>query len=448
LKLVASQNNNTMRSQAWNRSVAVVEAGIEEALMHLNKNGAPDGSGTFNGGNLSTDGWNSSGGSGWWKSNSLGDDYYIVSISSFNPPADFPKIVSQGYVKQVPTFAGLKKFGPFMAELGLVSSGGTVKRSVLCTTTNVPTFTKALVAKDTIDLSGQNVFTDSFDSGNPLYHTADSNGVPRYDFAKRRDNGDIATNRGVTNSDTSLNTGNAKIWGRVSTGPNTITPGYGLVNIGANGKIGDFAWHADTTKKGIKEGWSRDDMNVDFPEVKLPFEGGSDPANYKGYYNGVYYDTILTSGDWRLVGSKTLQGKVLVSGHARLIVQSGIDLKGIDDTIKILPGSSIKIYADCPSVNISGNGVQNPGLATNFFLFGTSKNTSLQYGGNSAFTGVFYAPNAAMSMGGGGNTTIDFSGAGIVGSVKMTGNYSFHYDENLKKIGTYRGYVLTSWNEM
>jgi type II secretory pathway component PulK len=37
LKLVGSQNQQTMRSQTWNRSVAVLEAGIEEALAHLNK---------------------------------------------------------------------------------------------------------------------------------------------------------------------------------------------------------------------------------------------------------------------------------------------------------------------------------------------------------------------------------------------------------------------------
>src|SRR6266542_5578708 len=39
LKMVANQNAFTMRSQAWNQSIVVVEAGIEEALAHLNKNG-------------------------------------------------------------------------------------------------------------------------------------------------------------------------------------------------------------------------------------------------------------------------------------------------------------------------------------------------------------------------------------------------------------------------
>src|SRR6185503_10641312 len=39
LTLLSSQNAATIRSQAWNSSVPVVEAGIEDALAHLNRNG-------------------------------------------------------------------------------------------------------------------------------------------------------------------------------------------------------------------------------------------------------------------------------------------------------------------------------------------------------------------------------------------------------------------------
>jgi len=82
LKLVSSQNQMTMRSQSWNRSVAVIEAGIEEALAHLNKNAVSDSSGTFIV-NLAFDGWQSKSGGGWWKSNSIGEDYYVVTIGDF-----------------------------------------------------------------------------------------------------------------------------------------------------------------------------------------------------------------------------------------------------------------------------------------------------------------------------------------------------------------------------
>src|SRR5437667_9421763 len=49
LTLLAAENNTTMRSQAWNCSIPVVEAGFEDALEHLNIHGKT---------NLFCDGWN------------------------------------------------------------------------------------------------------------------------------------------------------------------------------------------------------------------------------------------------------------------------------------------------------------------------------------------------------------------------------------------------------
>src|SRR5436189_6433925 len=89
LKLVAGQNQLTMRSQTWNRSVAVLEAGIEEAIAHLNKNAAADLTGTFNV-NLTADGWAERSGGGWTKTNTVGEDYYIVSIDPFTAGTNFP----------------------------------------------------------------------------------------------------------------------------------------------------------------------------------------------------------------------------------------------------------------------------------------------------------------------------------------------------------------------
>src|SRR5688572_12904834 len=47
LHLVANQNLSIMRSMAWNHAVAVAEAGIEDAMAHLN----------FNTTNRVRDGW-------------------------------------------------------------------------------------------------------------------------------------------------------------------------------------------------------------------------------------------------------------------------------------------------------------------------------------------------------------------------------------------------------
>jgi len=190
LKLVASQNQMTMRSQAWNRNIAVVEAGIEEAMAHLNKNGVWDiRTGTYTG-NLLVDGWSSTAGGGYTKTSWIGEDYYIVTIGAYTAGTNCPTVVAEGYVKQLPTFTMTRRLmQPFMADV--TGNGSTyVKRTVVCATTNIPVFTKALVAKKTIDLNGNNMFTDSYDSSNPLYS---SNSV--YTTSKRRDHGDIATNK-------------------------------------------------------------------------------------------------------------------------------------------------------------------------------------------------------------------------------------------------------------
>src|ERR1044071_7798831 len=68
LKMVGNQNAFTMRSQAWNSSIAIVEAGIEEALAHLNKNGTTNA-------NLEEDGWTRVNGV-YYKRGWVGDSYY------------------------------------------------------------------------------------------------------------------------------------------------------------------------------------------------------------------------------------------------------------------------------------------------------------------------------------------------------------------------------------
>jgi hypothetical protein len=446
MKLVGVQNQLTTRSQTWNRSVPVIEAGVEEAIAHLNKNGAPI-SGIFDPSRLGGDGWEGNSTEGWLRSGQLGDDYYFVRIGAWSGvSSNYPMIYSTSIVAQLPAYALQSRGGFFVADTlqEILSKRQYSQRIVQCTTTNVPVFTKALVAKKGIDMAGQNVYTDSFDSGDPNYN----DGSGHYSSApgKWKCNGDIASNDTVTNA---VCIGNANIFGKVSTGP------YGTICVGSAGMVGDVAWQADPANKGkIQPGWSTDDMNVDFPSVTVPTN-----VSWIAINRSVVTDTNGT-WDYYLVGSTTrtnptsysifpgyeFKGQIYVQGHVRLLVQTKISLSGTD-RIKIAPGGSMELYADCATASLGGSGVQNDGIATQFYYFGTDRNTTLSYGGNAAFTGVFYAPNAAMTLGGGGNTQIDFSGAAIARTIKLNGNFSFHYDENLKRIGLYRGFVITSWNE-
>src|SRR5829696_6018614 len=126
--------------------------------------------------------------------------------------------------------------------------------------TNEPILRFAMAARLGIDFSGQNVRTDSFDSGDPLYN--DGYGVYTNSPGKWKAGGDIVCNDLITNFN---NIGNANIFGKVSTGPNE-TPA-----IGSFGMIGDQAWQSNSANYGtIQPGWATTNTGVHFPQVVLP----------------------------------------------------------------------------------------------------------------------------------------------------------------------------------
>jgi hypothetical protein len=401
LDLISNQNISTMRSIEWNSGISVAEAGIEEALTHIYHNGT----------NLASEGWTLSG-AYYTKERAMGDSKYVTLISVTDPP----EIISSAYVR-VPL--GTNFIDP--------------PRTIRVTTANDALFAKGMVAKGQIDLSGNNIRTDSFDSTDPAYSTGGA-----YDPAKAKDNGDIATNSAMIDS---LNVWNADIFGKASTGPG------GTVKIGPNGSVGTTAWHL-AGNKGIEPGRSSDDMNVSFPDVRPPFSGGAlTPA--AGSVGGTNYTYILTSGNWEL-SSLNMNGNesLIALGDAVLYVTGSVSLTG-NAYITVATNSTLKLYVGGPTASIGGNGIANtPGSATNFVYYGLPTNTSLSMSGNATFTGAIYAPSAAFTMGGGGSSAYDFVGSSVTASIKMNGHYNFHYDESLGKNGPRRGYVITSWNEI
>ncbi len=395
LSLVSAQSQAISRSQTWNTCIPVLEGGIEEALAHLYQT---------KGTNLGSSGWYASY-NGYFKWRNVGNGSALVVISNGVTPV----IYSTAFLK-----------API--------NGNVIRRTVKVETRRDGLFTKGMVAKGQITLNGNNIVVDSFDSQDPNYST---NGL--YLVSKRKANGDVATNSGVVNA---LSTGNANIFGRVSTGPG------GSVGIGNNGAIGDLAWQSSGVA-GIQPGYFSDDMNVSFPTVTLPYGGGFTPGNAPGYQY-----VISSSGDYRIT---SLSGSLLVQSNvqARLIVDSDINMTG-QDKIIIQPGASLNLYMAGPSAKITGNGVVNQaGNATNFFYWGMPANNTLTVNGNGSFTGVIYAPNASFTMNGGGSSSLeDIIGSSVTKTVQMNGNFSFHYDENLGRLDLNRGFIVTSWTEL
>lgn len=417
LQLVSNQNISIMRSMAWNSAISVAEAGIEEAMAHINRNGT----------NRTADDW----------------DVYQqgTSLLGTNLPVVGPAYVVRERIvgtSKYKVFVSRDIDPPIIYAEGHVQNPATLEylpkpRVLRVTTASDSLFTKGMVAKGEIDLSGNGIKTDSFDSSDPLYNTDG-----KYDSAKAKDNGDVATNSSMIDS---LDVWNADVYGRVSTGPG------GQVKVGRNGAVGNKAHH-DSGVGGIQDGYFTDDMNVQFPDVQAPFSGGAFGPTNNVTLNGTTYTYAIGDGNYQM-NSLSLSGNngsLLVNGDAVLYVTGDISLSG-QSYIYIAPGATLQLYVGGNS-SIGGKGVMNADAkASSFSYWGLPTNKQISMHGNAAFTGTIYAPQAALTLGGGGNNNYDFVGATITDSVKMNGHFKFHYDEALRKFGPNRGYIIASWNE-
>src|SRR6266851_2051023 len=459
LSLLTSQNQAATRSQAWNSAMPLIEAGLEDGLTHLNAHGST---------NLGCDGWTYSG-SVYWMNRTMGDSTYYVTISNWvaNLPGNVPVVESRAYVPMPVVVASAENW--MFATVSVPdATRNYIGRGVRVTAVRDYLFTKAMVAKGQIDMKGNNVTTDSFNSSDPAYST---NGL--YYAPWHEAHGDVATDSQLTNS---LNVGNANIYGKISTGPN------GTASIGKNGSVGDLAWHA-AGNSGAESGYSANDMNVTLPNVQMPFTGGAFTPNggyitnvvtsintnstltttitypvgtptyiitntalsavyplgspgpvvtnwngggtrvvgytyptfsadYDAYATNVnvvvtYYDYILGDGNYQV---SSLNGSVYVQGNAVLLVTSS----ATPTSLTIAQGKSLQLYDQAPIFSLSGNLVLNGnGTASQFAYYGLPGNTSVSINGNGAFVGTIYAPDAA-----------------------------------LESTGPYRNYIVNAWWEM
>ena len=87
--LVKSQNIATMRSQAWNATIPVIEAGLEEGLTHINTQVTNE---------LATNGWTRHGNL-WATKRWVGSNYYSVTISNWVAGAwtNHPVVEARGH---------------------------------------------------------------------------------------------------------------------------------------------------------------------------------------------------------------------------------------------------------------------------------------------------------------------------------------------------------------
>jgi hypothetical protein len=251
LSLIEQQNVLNTRSQTWNMAIAITEAGVEEGLENLNDNGN----------NLAQAPWSFLGGSTYYRSNTLPDgSSYTVFITNSTPN---PVVVARAYVQPNSFLSVAQNFSAgFFAAAGVSTTPNTVTRAVRVNCARTSLFRAPLVAKRNINLNGNNIMTDSFNSCDP---SKSVNG--QYAPGIAGDHGDIASNLGVIDS---ISGGNANIYGVAHTGTNDF--GQPTVSIGPNGAVGSHAWQANN--KGLEDGWVLEDANFTFPDTTFPTTSG------------------------------------------------------------------------------------------------------------------------------------------------------------------------------
>jgi hypothetical protein len=229
----------------------------------------------------------------------------------------------------------------------------------------------------------------------------------------------------------------------------------GTMDLGNHTVAGDLYLGNDATLAGNKfsatgtnYGWV-----MQYPPASLPtndINGNPLPPIWPDapgtsqshtFTNSGYY-TIRDTGDLIVNPGVTVNLDIEISSYD--LSKSTISIAGAtpnDGTLKIFQKSGTAAF-----------GGQNSSGATNrpinFQYFGLPGVTSVSIGGgNSTFQGVIYAPQADLTMNGGGGNNINFAGGFVVKSLTDDGHFLIHYDQSLA--GYYYSYfVVGSWQEI
>jgi hypothetical protein len=429
----AKISNATYHASA---AMNIAETGLEEAIWSINK---------YSGGDTtafsSAEGWTTSGNETsktisaglLLGSNSSGT--LKVYVRSFNGAATAPKIVTRARLT-LPGNISVEKW----VEIDLV------RRS---------RFASGLVAKKNITFNGNYVNIDSWDS----HSDAGTTNATPYDASLAHDHGSV----GSVEISSSISVNNADIWGTASVGGNNIN----AISVGANGRVGPYG-----TATGQMPGASTDfSANLDIDSQPagssglvitsnsdIPSSLSSDPsnptiivANSLNLQNSV----LTIKGYMKLIlSASALTQAINIGGNSGNLVIGGTNASGLP-----IP-SGITIYT-AGDIDIGGQGVANgytnssgtfiTGSPLNLTIYGTSTASSpqtIKIAGNGALCAVVYAPNANMTVGGGGSDTNDLFGSFVCNAITMTGHTNFHYDESLARVGGANSYKINYWREL
>src|SRR5215204_755351 len=167
LIMSGTQNRSVMRSQTWNSTIALTEAGIEDGLQLVNKYAGNFEKLTNWPSTATADSW-SVNGNVFYVRRYVGTDYYDVWVTNSVDKLS-PTVMAIGYSKwnyHIASASAPSMFAVINAEQPAPAG---LNRKVKVNTRVDPIFNVAMAANRTIDFNGKNIKTDSFDSSKPEY---------------------------------------------------------------------------------------------------------------------------------------------------------------------------------------------------------------------------------------------------------------------------------------
>lgn len=395
LSLVKGQLRLTHRSRVWNDCVPLCEAGIEEALAHINFSDTA----TFG-----VSGWAFSA-NAYRKELTLNNGTVRIAISNDLPPTIF----ASGFLRAP------------------LSASSDITRTIRVGTRTNQYFPYAILTRGRLVCNSSGGRVDSYDSTNPLKST-----LGQYDPLKAGDQAHVVT---VSREQNAIDIGTLSLYGYAGTGPG------GTIGINS-GNVGSTLFNDNPANDGkIETGHATDDINIYVADPTLPsnFTGALPPGS--GTYAGTNYTYVLPSGNWTLTSLRLGSGqRMMVTGNARLLVTGSTAISGSGE-IDIAPGGNLEFYTT-GDVDIKGN-VNNLGVPKDFSLIGLKGCNNISYTGGASYVGTVNAPGANVTIAGGSA----FYGAIIANTAKITGGLSVHFDEALKANPREGRFIVASYQE-
>jgi hypothetical protein len=391
LYLTTSEYRVSTRSFLLGASFNLSEGGIDRALYALNQN---DDSGWVKG----TD----ADGRAYWAQrfgpyDLDGNIEGLINVVILNPTGSSPEIFSEG-------------------EAAGHVSGTVAKQIRVALSSGFYPFVNGFNSKQGMVLKGNNVTFDSYDSRNGNYGWGNVNS-------------EITVSTISVESD-AIDIGNADVYGYVATGG-------GQPNVGPNGSITTYA------NKGVVDN-SRitTDFYAEFPDISFPTL--STPVT------SIPSSGLIMGGDYELSSWSMSKDALYIIGDTRIVVTGDISISG-KAYIWIASGATVEIYVQ-GDMDIGGNGIANASqMPEQLLVFGTNTTAGAQdigITGNGYLAAAVYAPNAVVTLTGGGNTGRVY-GAVAGYDAKITGNSHFSYDEALEDYNLGGGgYQIDEWTEL